>query len=98
MKIKLVDLLGMNREYVPEIVYHELLKLIDGLEKRIASLESKPQETDSDRHPIDFKCEEYTKVPTGENEINTERLKGENTELKNEVLALRKQLIAEGLL
>jgi|GEM_PF-4435079 hypothetical protein len=79
-------------------IFEKIYKRFEDLEKRIASLESKPSEITSDRHPIDFKCEVYTKVPTGENESDTERLRRENTELKNQVLELRKQLIAEGLL
>jgi hypothetical protein len=60
---------------VPEVIYHELLKLIDGLEKRIASLEPKPSEEPLNRITNDFDGADATKVPTGENESNTERLK-----------------------
>jgi hypothetical protein len=74
MKIRLGDL-WETRRYVPEVVYHELLKLIDGLEKRIASLESKPSGSHPDATRIDFEGDGGTKVPTGESESDIERLK-----------------------
>jgi uncharacterized protein (UPF0335 family) len=76
----------------------KFLEKIKELEKRIVTLESKLQEIYPDRTTIDFEGADATKVPTGENESDIERLKRENAELKIEVLELRKQLIAEGLL
>lgn len=51
---------------------------LEVMEKRIAILESKSSQCHPDRTTIDFEGSGATRVPTGENEINTERLKGEN--------------------
>lgn len=83
MKIKFSDLWS-NQKYesvVSEILYNVAIVLqqfnakIDKLEKRVASLESKCQETDFNRSIIDSEGDDATKVPNKENEINTERLK-----------------------
>ncbi len=48
----------------------------DDLEKRIASLEPKPSEKALSHTINDFEGAGATKVPAGENESDTERLKG----------------------
>lgn len=76
----------------------EFAKNNQNLENRIEILESKPQETPLNRDRVGLTRVRSVYVQTGENESDTERLKQENAELKNEIFELRKQLITEGLL
>ncbi len=67
---KSIDAMTLN----VNLIFNNFRKDIEDLEKRIASLESKPLESHLSRTWIDFEGDGGTKVPTGENESHREAI------------------------